>query len=243
MADPRPPESRFSITAGGKSAFRRGRGGVSGPSSGRSFPLPCPFPSPEISVLSSSYPSERVHIRQLRHSGQGLSRWEAYLMSDRHSNLSPGLEVQSPPISSPLFPCRQEKSPWERGQAADFHTLEHTHLRVPKTMDPRLASVGSGQRGWPLLHWPFLEAHRVASELTPGRGRVEMATSLSLPFSVFPVSPPFSSPLILTHHTPIPFSLKSYLCLYKLLSLMSLLCVALLVWQLLQVSAKTRWRI
>lgn len=124
-----------------------GGGGVSGPSSGRSFPLPCPFPSPEISVLSLSYPSERVHIRQLQHSGQGLSRWEAYLMSDRHSNLSPGLEVQSPPISSPLFPCRQEKSPWEQGQAADFHTLEHTHLRVPKTMDPRLASVGSGQRG------------------------------------------------------------------------------------------------
>ena len=73
----------------------------------------------------------------------------------------------------------------------------------------------------------------MVSELTPGRGRVEMATSLSLPFSVFPVSPPFSSPLILTHHTPIPFSLKSYLCLYKLLSLMSLLCVVSLVWQLL----------
>ena len=156
MADPCPPESRFSITAGGKSAFRRG---VSGPSSGQSFPLPCPFPSPEISVLSSSFPSERVHIRQLQHSGQGLSRWEAYLMSDRHSNLSPRLKVQSPPTSSPLFPCRQEKSPWGRGQEADFHTLEYTHVRVPKMMDPRLASglahpLGSGQ-GAPSFTGPF----------------------------------------------------------------------------------------
>lgn len=71
--DPRTPESRFSVTAGGKSAFLAP--GVSGSSSGQCFPLPC--------VLSSSYPSERVDIRQLQHrfsqlvrpapSGQGLT--------------------------------------------------------------------------------------------------------------------------------------------------------------------------
>ena len=85
VADPRPPESRFSITTGGKSAF---------PAPGRlgtltwAMPSPplCPFPAPEISVLSSlSYPSERVDVRQLQHhfsqlvrptpSGQGLTWW------------------------------------------------------------------------------------------------------------------------------------------------------------------------
>lgn len=90
---------------------------------------------------------------------QRLSRWEVYLMSDRHANLSPGLEVQSPPISTPLFPCRQEKSPWERAQAADFHTLVYTRVRVPKMTDPRLVSglahpVSSGQ-GAPSFTGPF----------------------------------------------------------------------------------------
>ena len=194
-----------------------------------------------------------MDIRQLQHrfsqlvrpapSGQGLSRWEVYLMSDRHANLSPELEVQSPPISSPLFPCRQEKSPWERAQAADFHhTLVYTHVRVPKMTDPRLVSrlahpVGSGQ-GAPSFTGPFwrhtgwcLNRHLQGAG---GNGIFSVSSS----FSVFSVSPMFTSPLILTHYTPTQFILKSYLCLYKLWSLMSLLYVVSSVRQLLQVSAE-----
>lgn len=163
-----------------------------------------------------------------------LSQWEVYLISDRCSNLSTQLKVQSPPICSPLFPCRQETSPWVQAHAADFHTLVYTRVRLPKMTDTQLVSRLDEPRGqWtgcPLLHRPFLEAHRLVSEQTPGRGQVEMAISLySSSFLVFPVSPPFTSPSVLTHYIPIPFILKSYLCLYKLLSLVSLLYVVLSV--------------
>lgn len=118
-----------------------------------------------------------------------LSRWEVYLISDRRSNLSTRPKVQSPPICSPLFPCRQETSPWERAHAADFHTLVYTHVRVPEMTDTQLVSRLDEPRGqWPgcpLLHRPFLEAHRLVSEQTPGRGQVEMAISLYLPLSRF----------------------------------------------------------
>lgn len=167
-------------------------------------------------------------------------------MSDRHANLSPGLEVQSPPISTPLFPCRREV-PLGTGPNSRFpHTCVHTR-ESPKDDGPqagfRACSPREQWTGCPLLHWPFLEAHRLVSGQTPAGAGGNGNFSISSSFSVFSVSPTFTSPLILTHYTPTPFILKSYLCLYELLSLTSLLYVVSSVQQLLQVSAKTRWRI